>query len=420
MASVAVYIDREAEIVAEQLESPSPDDRSAQAASSPGVSDATPPDENPAVVRGAPSLPGGAPGATLSSKSFVQIDGTQFTLDGKPFRFVGFNLFDAAGTPSGYHCAWWTPYSDEELDEALRYMHTEAGATVLRFWAFQSYTGGGTDWNGIDRVLRLARSNGMRVIPVLENGQSHCSEGGSKWLNDGDWYTNAYRRDYHYGYPLSLPEYVERIVQRYKHDPTILGWMVMNEAETDNIVGLYGFAQSMTALIKRVDPNHPVTLGTQSTGQPGTRGADFVRLYSLATIDYVEGHDYAPWGVDGLTLPGSKDGASLPDPATCDNYQLITCSMSQALHTLQKPFIVGEAGVQIQPSGIAGVVQGARTPEQRAAILDAKMHAAFANGVSGYLIWQWNRRVDQGYDILIGDPLVSVMQRYAAELNRSP
>jgi len=46
--------------------------------------------------------------------------------------------------------------SEADLDTTLSRMRSEAGATVLRFWAFQSYTNAGTDWTGRRLGLRCA------------------------------------------------------------------------------------------------------------------------------------------------------------------------------------------------------------------------------------------------------------------------
>ena len=53
----------------------------------------------------------------------------------------------------------------------------KAGATVVRFWAYQTYTDGGRDLTGVDRVIRSARKAGMRVLPVLEDGPGDCTTG---------------------------------------------------------------------------------------------------------------------------------------------------------------------------------------------------------------------------------------------------
>jgi mannan endo-1,4-beta-mannosidase len=346
------------------------------------------------------------PTTPTNPTQFVSRQGATLKVGGQPFRFIGFNLFDAAGQPNGYKCAWWGGQTDAELDATLAKMRADAGVTVLRFWAFQSYTNGGTDWSGIDRVIRLAKKNDMRVIPNIENGPEHCSQGGTKWHNGGQWYSQAYKRDYKYGYTLSLPDYTERLVARYRDEPAILGWMIMNEAETDNVTGLYDFAREMSALVKRVDPNHLVALGTQSSGQAGTRGADFLRVHGLSTIDFVDGHDYAYWGSDTNPLPGSADGRTLPDPDFCDNFHAIGCSIAQSVQILRKPFIMGEASIK---AGVGGAI----TTSQRATLMDAKIKAAFEAGVAGYMPWQWNRIVDEGYDFLSNDPLMPILKRFA-------
>ena len=44
--------------------------------------------------------------------------------------------------------------------------------------------------------------------------------------------------------------YIDRIVGRYKDDPTIMSWMIMNEADTGDKDGLYTFASVLSAQIK--------------------------------------------------------------------------------------------------------------------------------------------------------------------------
>jgi len=376
----------------------------------------------PTTISTATPLPTRNPTVTITplpspdTSGFVGRQGTQFTLDGQPFRFVGFNLFDAAAT-ANYQCGWWARYSDDELDAALGAMKKQAGANVLRFWAFQSYTAGGTDWSGIDKVLRLARKHNIKVIPVLENGPGHCGNYGSaKWEQGDVFYRNASRRDYTYGSSLSLPDYIDRIVGRYKDDPTIMAWMIMNEADTGDKDGLYTFAAILSAQIKTLDSRHLVTLGTQSNGVSGSSGSDFIRLYGLPTLDFAEGHDYAFWGSDTDPLPGSADGHTLPDPrsASClstayiPNQAKIACSIAQAHQILGKPYLIGEAGIG-GGNGVAG-------RQRRADRIGAKMDAFFANGGSGYIVWQWNRIVDtEGFDVLstLGDPLLPRMKSHA-------
>ena len=357
-----------------------------------------------------PSYVASPPHSSWSDRQrFITARGNELYVGDRPFRFVGFNLFDAAGRPGSYHCAWWGALTDEELDAALQRMRSEAGATVLRFWAFQAYTRGGTDWSGIDRVIRLAKKHDMRVIPTLENGMPHCTEGGPSSMDAGRWYADSYRQARPGGASLSFQAYAERLAERYRDEPAILGWMIMNEAETENVAALHAFARDISTRLKRIDPNHLVTLGTQSSGQDGARGRDFVRLYSLPSIDFVSGHDWSFWGDDRDPLPGSPDGRILPDATTCDNFRAIGCSIAQTIVLLNKPFVMTEVGIKAWP-------RSTHSPEERAALLAAKMDAALINGVTGYLIWQWGKIVDEGYDVREGDPLLPVLRRRAAWL----
>jgi hypothetical protein len=330
-----------------------------------------------------------------SGSGFVQRSGTQFSLNGQPFRFVGINRYGAANS-AAYSCGSsgdQTTY----LAQMFQDVQTEAGGTVLRFWAFQSYTNGGTDWTGIDTVVATAKANGFKIIPVLENQWADCTLGGYKY---DTWYSSGYKSPYG-GYALSYRDYVGQIVNRYKNEPTIMAWMLMNEAECKNTSGtanptaLYNFAVGMSGYIKSLDPNHLVTLGTIGDGgQPGTESNNYLNLYAISTIDFAEAHDY---NSDTVPLPGSSTGTL---NLTCTDSSL-ACNMARAILVLGKPFIIGEAGIRAG-SGYT------YTFSQRAGYFNQKIAAQWSNGGAGYLIWHW-ATTSGGYDFGPGDPLNSVL-----------
>jgi hypothetical protein len=354
------------------------------------------------------------------SQAPVVRSGQQFLLDGHPFRFVGFNLYDAAATPR-YSCHPATMMSGAQLAEAMSWARARAGATVIRFWAYPAYTRSATDFTGIDRVLIAARDNGLKVLPVLDDGPGDCSGVPGRHpkteLNEGRWYTAGYRQVQSPA-TLSYRDYVARIVTHYRDNPTIFGWSMMNEAETRRRDArgrsvLMSFAQDIGSVIRSHDPHHLVTVGTQSNGAPGASGADFADVYRLPQIDFAEVHDWGTWGSDTDPMPGSPDGLALPDPtsAQCQSPEAeIACSFSIAKEH-GKPLIVGE-------SGIAATDDDGR--RRRADLLANKMRAAFANGASGYLIWHLNSGPTDTYDVITGstDPLVPVMQTQAKALER--
>lgn len=356
------------------------------------------------------------PSAT-DSDAFVTVQGRSFEVAGKPFRFVGANLYDAAATDR-YSCRAGSRMSDAQLTDTLRYLHDEAGVTVLRFWAYQTYTQGATYWGGIDRVLAAAKATGIRVIPVLEDGPGNCTTSATatpKAAYEGDtWYSQGYRVPYGNA-TLSYREYVARITAHYADDPTILGWMMMNEADTSardsaNRPVLVDFATDIAGVIRAADPHHLITVGTQSNGAPGASGADFAAVYGLQAIDFAEVHDWGYWGSDSEPMPGGT-GSTPPSATSSECVALqapIGCSFALAAG-LDKPLIVGEAGIK-------GTTAAERTT--RARQLRAKMDAAFAAGASGYLIWSVTTGETDGYDVLTTthDPLIAQLRAVAEEI----
>ncbi|GAB3684514.1 cellulase family glycosylhydrolase [Angustibacter aerolatus] len=347
-------------------------------------------------------------GCGTSAGDFVSRSGSGFVRDGQPFRFVGFNYFDAAASDI-YSCAPQARLSDDDLTALLRTAHDTAGATVLRFWAYQPYTDGGRDFTGIDRVLTAAKKADMLVIPVLEDGPGYCTTGETGMSKaeymDDQWYTTGYREKFGSA-RLSYRDYAKVLTEHYADDPTILAWMMVNEAETSRRVdgdrtALLPFAQDVASVIRSVDTHHLLTLGTQSNGAPGTSGPDFAALYGDPSSDFAEVHDWAYYGADDQALPGSQDGR-LPDPASGQCQQRsarIACSFAIA-QQLGKPLVVGEAGIKATDD--AG-----RT--RRAEQLGAKADADFAAGADGYLVWNLNTVQTEGYDVVPAtrDPLLA-------------
>ena len=381
------------------------------------------------------------------SNQYVKVNGNQFMLEGKEFKFIGFNLFDAANTyfpeqnKRGYSCprenGWWQDiYTEAKLDEELGYMKQQSGATVLRFWAYQQYTNGGTDWSGIDKVIRVAKKHNIKIIPVLDDGPGYCTQpnGQAKWAYNNDtWYTEGYKQKMG-SYQLTYPEYVRAIVSRYKDEPTIFSWMMINEADTsrknladgstkidgDGPSVLVNFATEIGNIIKSIDQNHLVTLGTQSNGASGASGKDFLSVYGLSQLDYTEIHDWGYWADtnhdwrkgEQNALPGSSDNKTLPNPDSADCQKVygaqVACSISMALKKLNKPVIMGEGGVSTNRW----------SKEQRAGLLEAKIKTFFDVGGAGYILWQWNRVIDsEGFDVQMNtnDPLLPKLKSISSQ-----
>jgi mannan endo-1,4-beta-mannosidase len=349
--------------------------------------------------------------------SFVKTDGTSFTVDGAPFRFTGVNIYDAAATDQ-YSCDPPAALSDDALRTMLTNLHDNYGVSVVRFWAYQTYTDGGRFFGGVDRVIDAARAAGMRVLPVLEDGPGYCTTMKQAvpkaQYRDDTWFTNGYKVPYGSA-RLAFRDYARLMAAHYRNEPVIMGWSLINEADTSarDAQGrsvLLGFAQDVGRVVHAADPNHIVTLGTQSNGARGASGPDFLAVYGLPEMDFAEVHDWGYWGSDTEPMPGGN-GATPPDPdsVACRRTDApIGCSFAQ-LARLDKPLFVGEAGM---------TGNDAEERVERAARLGGKMDAAFAAGAGGYVLWRVTSRRTDHYDITLEDedPLWNTLARRSAAL----
>jgi endo-1,4-beta-mannosidase len=318
------------------------------------------------------------PDCNAPGDAFVAASGTGLCLGGKPFRFVGVNRYDVASSAS-FRCG--RAYDDDALERLFSELRASS-LSVLRTWAFQKHVAAG--FEPIDRLVDAARRHDVRLVLTLENEWVDCAEPDVTTADGrkGD----AYWRD---GWKTALLPHIEKMVSRYKDEPQIAMWQLVNEAESPDAAVLYGFAREASALVKSIDQRHLVSLGTIGTGQAGTTGDHYRRLHELDTIDLVEAHDY---GHEREPMPAA-----------------IARNMSVAL-ALGKPFFIGEAGIAApQPMHPFGF-------EERAQLFEAKLASAFDRGASGYLVWSFYDLTTtnwEGWDFGPADPLTAVLKRTA-------
>jgi endo-1,4-beta-mannosidase len=347
---------------------------------------------------------GGAPdlrGPDLApSLPFVSASNGDLYAGARRFRFIGANRYDVASFPPGsgkYYCG--NAYSDAQLEQLVTELATSTGATVLRLWAFQSFTLGATDWSMIDRAIATAKRHGMRVILTLENEWKDCTQPDPSTADGrkgGAWFASGYLQPLG-SYRLSYRDYVQAVVARYRDEPSVAMWQLMNEVESSDAAALVNFVTDMAGVVKFVDAKHLLSLGTIGSGQVGTQNANYRALHAIGGIDVVEAHDY----VYDQALPGSPSSTS----------NSIYADLLDA-KSLGKPFFIGECGMP------APTPMYAYTFQQRADQMDAKIGAHWSAGTDGFLIWSWyDGKSDnwQGWDVGPTDPLAAVLAKHAAE-----
>ena len=319
---------------------------------------------------------------------FVGRSGSQFTLGGQPFTFTGFNIYQAN---SRSNCSY-TMGTGGALDTALTSIGS--GSEVFRAWFFQrlATANGQRDWSAFDHTFAVARAHGVKVVVTLGNQWGSCESPVSVYKTDA-WYTGGYKTEVLPETTVPYRAWVQEIVSRYKNDPTIAMWQLMNEAEikTDKASScaptrdLFNFATDVSGLVKSIDPNHLVNLGTMGAGQCGSQGGDYKLIHSIPTLDVCEYHDY---GHETTALPTNLAS----DIAACT--------------ALGKPIFVGESG--IKATSVGG------TFADRAAAFDAKCSAMFKAGIGGFLVWSWNNAAPTtgNWPVGPGDPTVNVIDTH--------
>jgi mannan endo-1,4-beta-mannosidase len=345
----------------------------------------------PAAGRQVDGRPGGP-----ATAPFVARAGTGLTLDGKPYRFTGYNVYNAN---SRNNC--WYSLGDPDGELAAALDAVGPGEEAIRAWFYQGLatTAGTRDWSAFDQTLNVARARGIKVIVTLADQWGSCDSGtgAPSAYKDETWYVTGYRTSVAPGNLRPYRDWVAEIVKRYRRDPAILAWQLMNEAEVKPALGaecsanaaaiLKAWAADVAGLVKSLDSRHLVSLGTMGSGQCGAQYTDYQSLYSLATVDLCEVHDYD----DLAPMPGDQwNGLA---------FRLEQCA------TLGKPLIVGEVGLKNMAL------------DARALALGAKFEAQFGAGIAGALVWALRDDAHGGssttdYDAGEDDPLVSLFTRY--------
>lgn len=347
-----------------------------------------------------------APAEAATRPGFVGHDGRRFTIDGRPVPLVGMNIYNAASTGN----CWYD--MRDRLGPTLDTLAAESGGGigVIRVWFFQNLAtiNGGRDWTAFDGVLATAKVKGLRVIPVLTDQWGACEGpiGAGERYKSRTWYESGYRQPGHGG-AIPYREWVAEVVSRYRDEPTVALWSLVNEAEAAEARSgacrpsahdaLKAFTDDVAAVVKAADPDHLLALGTIGSGQCGSAGSQFPRLHSSPLIDICEYHDYDE---PEAPMPGDRRNGL----AT----RLDECA------ALGKPLLVGEAG--IDPDAVGG-------RQRRAELFRKKLDAQLAAGVAGFLAWGWaapGEMPGDPYGIGPGDPVLSVLGAYGSSSKRSP
>jgi mannan endo-1,4-beta-mannosidase len=371
---------------------------------------------------------------------FVQARNGRFTIDGKPFRFVGANVA--------------VMYRDDDrakMPETLR-QAAQHGIKVVRVWA--SGEGGPNDvkpigpdfndwprthsfrnkpdeWNEaefvfLDQVLAEAAKNHLRVQLCLANWWRDTG-GVSQYLR---WSGINGADDDAYPYGLNLEKamlfysnetarslyraQVEKIATRrntvtgglYKDDPTIFGYELINEAQC--LTGRWSERRSwlseMSNYLRSLDPDHMI-----APGEWGYRSAaerrEWLADHALANIDYCDAHNY----------PREDKDLVVDSPQALNEF---IENRVAAAYSLRKPLVFGEFGMG--PEGYQGFAQSDW--------YRGYFESAARNGAGGAMFWIITPDAQRGYGVTYASPrdaqllndIQGASHLFASLINASP
>lgn len=263
-------------------------------------------------------------GVGLGQHGFVKVDGTQFEIDGKTYHYIGANFWQAMNLAS----KGATGKRDQlllELDNLenmgvtnLRIMAGTEGPNTSPYRVVPAMQVAPGEYDqdlldGLDFVLSEMSKRNMKAVMCLNNFW-HWSGGMGQyllWANEADsipyppphpngtWggYQRFTAKFYSSKKATKLfDDHIKFILKRrnlysnqdYIDDPTIMAWELGNEPRgVNNYSAYYNWIEKTSGLIKKLDPNHLVTIGSEGlTGHPVQAGNDFLKDHSLDAIDY--------------------------------------------------------------------------------------------------------------------------------------
>lgn len=330
-----------------------------------------------------------APQAAAQNSAFVTVEDGAFRLGTQPFCFAGTNLWYGA-----YLGAEGATGDHDRLRRELDLLKS-TGITNLRVLGASekspmenslsvTFRDRSENYNedllrGLDRMLHEVARRGMRAVIYLNNfwewsggmGTYLYWTNGGAFINLGDpahpWPAFA---DFSAGFYDSREaqeryfHYVRQLVTRvntangraYADDPAIMAWQLANEPRPGDhnelgfsrLPAYYEWIGKTAALIKSLDPNHLVSLGSEGTMGCLQDEQCFLDAHADTGIDYLTFHMWPKnWGWFKARNPG---GSYQPTLQKADDY--ISAHLALAKR-LGKPIVLEEFGLERDGGGFS-------------------------------------------------------------------
>jgi mannan endo-1,4-beta-mannosidase len=379
-------------------------------------------------------------------ETYVKVNEGTFTLDEKPYYFMGTNFW------YGLNLGSKGPGGDRvrlirELDKLqalgvtnLRIMGGSEGPDDEPFRMLPSLQPAPGVYNeevldGLDFLLYEMGKRNMYAVVCLNNfwnwsggfGQYVVWSGQADSIPypppapNGDWgvYQNFAANFYSNSGAVELfNNHINFIVNRtngytsktYKDDPVIMAWELANEPRGANNIEAYRqWMDSTASYIKSLDPNHLVTTGSEGNTSNIYAGTNLALDHASPAIDYTTMHIWVQnWGVYD---PNKADSTLDLSIAYAKNYMAEHAAMAK---TLGKPIVLEEFGISRDLNNHDPVAPVTARDVYYKAVFDEIYQLANQDSsvVAGVNFWAWggegrpaeNEGLWYAGDDFIGDP----------------
>ena len=288
---------------------------------------------------------------TVENSEFVQVKGSHFILEGKPYYYLGANFWHGA-----YLAADLVPGDRERLIRELDLLRDHR-ITNLRVMASTELSEllmsvkpafrEKEDYNeellvGLDILLDELAQRDMKAVLVLNN-YWQWSGGMAQYRNwttgnpvidpdrDGNWRGFMFQSAEFYGDEEAnalYRDYISMIINRrntvnglfYREDPAIMAWQLANEPRpapdaASNAAHAGAFVEwvhGTAAFIQEQDENHLVSTGNEGLAGSVQSREIFMDAHSTPDIDYLTFHIWPKnWSWFDATRPDSSFGPTM-------------------------------------------------------------------------------------------------------------
>lgn len=368
-----------------------------------------------ACVLGLGALSCGTKTTKQEPSGFVKVENGEFTLDGKPYKYIGTNFWYGAILGSegrGGDRARLLRELDSLHALGLDNLRILAGGQGDRHIpshiepTLETAPGvyNDTILAGLDFLLSEMEKRGMKGVIYLNNAWEWSGGYGSylEWAGRGKAPVPSVD-----GWP-AYNDYVKAFVmdtvarrmatdharfmagrtnrytgKPYKDSPAIMSWQVANEPRSFSDEGkpyLKSWIQETARAIKEVDPNHLV-----STGSEGKHGCEqdlelWADIHAMPEIDYAIAHLWPyNWGW------AHPDSLKQHVTVSCEKAKEYIGLHAAKAKQMKKPLVIEEFGY---PRDNMGLAPGSPT-EARDAFYDYMCGLVADGTISGLNFWGW-------------------------------